>query len=499
MVKDRRWGRLVGLAVVAAFVLPAFAGGTSDDEQAGKVAQLRALLESQQQKMASLEQQVTAAAAQDEGAVRADVMREQIRQILSEQEFRESLMPSMLHAGYDNGFFIRSSDDKFLLKVDGLVRFRWTHYDTRARNHYTSPRLERNDRTGFDVSQLRFGISGHAYTEDLTYRIRLRAEAADTYDAVLYYAYLNYKFCDALQFQAGAFKIAGTRAQMMSVGNLQFVDRPMTDAAFSLGRGLGVRFWGRLFDKRVDWYLDVVNALGTPANRTITTDPPEMDNNPALVFHAIWHALGDEPGDLMKSQSDVKFHENPAMDVGLHYAFNEDEGDTGTLLVPFRRASVMPGAYGRTTTNGMQVHQLGIDAAAQYQGFSATAEYVWRFLDPRRAGRTPFTPYWQLTGDGDDSFYHGGYLQLGYFLPIPGYEKKIEAVARVGGVGGIGPGNEGSWEYAAGLNYFVHGNKVKLQTDVTKIYEAPVTGNAYSIANVNDDALIFRVQLQVGF
>ena len=491
---------LIALCALGVFVVPAVAEATSGiSAQDAKVARLQALLEDQQRRVDELQAQVAASNSQDADAARTDLMRHQIREILGEQEFRESLMPSMLQAGYDKGFFIRSSDDKFLMKINGRVQFRWTHYGTRSRNHYRNPRLERDDRTGFDVQRLRLGFRGHVYSPELTYRLEFNGGAGNTYDIRAFYAYLNYKFAEEFQVQAGIFKAAGTRAQRTSSGSLQFVDRPMTDAVFSFGRGLGVRFWGRLFDKRLDWYLDVLNSLGSVANRTITPDPAEMDNNPAIIFHALWHVMGDKPGDLMKSQSDTAFHEVPALDLGFHYAFNEDAGDNGTLAVPFRRTTFAPGAYGRTTTNGMQVQQLGVEAAFQWQGFSATAEYMWRFLDPRRAGRTPFTPYWLLTGVGDDSSYHGGYLQLGYFLPIPGHEKKVELIGRVGGVGGIGPGSEGSWEYAAGLNYFFEGNNVKLQTDVTKIYEAPVRSGSGSIANVNDDALVWRVQLQVQF
>ena len=393
MVKGICWERVIGLALAVALVLPAYAGGQSDEEQAVEVAQLRALLESQQRQMEALEQQVSAAGAWSQDAGRADAMRDQIRQILGEQEFRESLMPSMLQAGYDKGFFIRSSDDRFLMRVNGRVQFRWTHYDSESRNHYLMPRFERNDRTGFDAQRVRLTFSGHAYSPDLTYYVQFRSDSNIAYDTRLRDAYVNYRFCDAMQFRAGYFKTAGTRAYLTSSANLQFVDRPMADAVFSLTRGIGVRFWGQLLDRRVEYFLDVMNSFNGAGNRTITTDPSELDGNPGLAFRVVWHALGDKPGELMKSQSDIAFHEHPAMDIGIHYAFNEDEGDAGTLLIPFRRASVLPGAYGVTSSNGMQVHQLGIDAAAQCHGFSATAEYVWRFLDPRRAGRTPFTPY----------------------------------------------------------------------------------------------------------
>ncbi len=45
------------------------------------------------------------------------------------------------------------------------------------------------------------------------------------------------------------------------------------------------------------------------------------------------------------------------------------------------------------------------------------------------------------------------------------------------------------------LNYFIKGNNIKLQTDVTKVSEAPISSSTYSLANVNDDALIWRIKL----
>lgn len=58
---------------------------------------------------------------------------------------------------------------------------------------------------------------------------------------------------------------------------------------------------------------------------------------------------------------------------------------------------------------------------------------------------------------------------------------------------------DGTWEYGAGVNYSLAGNGARLQADVTKISEVPISSAYSSLANVNDDPLIFRVQLQVGF
>jgi len=481
------------------------AQGASGDD----VARLQALLEAQQRKIESLEQQVLAANAQQEEAARVEAMRQQIREILSEEEFRESLMPAVLQAGYDKGFFIRSSDDKFLLKIGFLGQFRFTHYGTSRSNRYLNPGLQRDDRTGFDFQRARINFKGHAFSEDLTYFFELRTDAANAYDAILSWAYVDYRFADEFHFRVGKFKSASTRANTTAHQNLQMISRPMVDGVFGLGFNAGVRFWGQLFDKRVDWFLDVTNSLSNGENfgagTTITNDMPTrtggtLDGNPALAFRLVWHALGENGAADFASQADVEFHESPALDIGFHYAFNDDYGDVATTRIPFPLPRPFrTGGFGLTTTNGCQINQWGLDTHFKYMGFSAIGEYIIRTVDPRRAGRMPFAPWWLATGQGDTTAQHGAYLQCGYFLPIPGLEKKLEAVARVGGISTLANEQEGVWEYGAGLNYYIEGNNVKLMADFFRVYEAPISSSYKSLANVNDDALVFRVQLQLAF
>ena len=475
----------------------------ANPDQNQAVARLEALLKEQQRQIELLEQQVAAAQAASADAARVEVMRQQIREILDEQEFREKLMPSMLQAGYERGFFIRSSDDKFLMRVNGGAQFRWTHYATRSDNRYTLPLLERDDRTGFDLQRLRLSISGHAYTKDLTYNIAVQADSPSRYDVVALEAWANYRFADELQFRAGIMRLPSTRAnQTIYDLNQQLVDRPVVDAIYGLGYGVGAKFWGQLFDKKLEYHLMVANGMAEgesySAGRTITVDPAEIDGNPAIAFRTVWHVLGEDPERDWELQSDLPKHESPALDIGFHYAFNDDYGDRQTTRIPFPRRSLLPGGFGLTNTNGLQINQFGLDAAFKWQGFSATGEYIVRIVDPRRAGRLPYAPWWLLTGDDSTVAQHGAYVQLGYFLPIPGLEDKLEAVARVGGISTLAGEQEGTWEYAGGVNYYFNQN-VKLQADVTKVSEVPISNPYSSLATVNDDALIFRVQFQVAF
>jgi len=499
LMEHRWWLCFLVVVATTSSSLADDASGSLADAQA--LARLEQQARLQQDRIELLEQQLVAVQGQTQDAARVEAVKQQIREVLSEQEFREGLMPSMMQAGYEKGFFIRSSDDDFLIKINGRMQFRWTHYDVQSRNRYLQPRLEKDDSTGFDIQRLRLTFSGHVFSPDLTYYIQLRTDVDTGYDTRLRDAYVNYKFSDAFQFQAGYFKTAALQQRLTSTGDLQFVDRSMVHAVFDLSRNIGVRFWGKLFEKRLEWFFDVTNSFNGAGNRTITNDPPELDGDPGLAFRLVWHALGDDPGKDLKVESDIEFHESPALDFAFHYAFNNDEGDQSTTEIPFpipRRANGV-GGFGLTNTNGLQINQFGFASAFKWQGFSARGEYILRIVDPRRAGRQPFASWWLMTQQGDTTVQQGAYLQMGYFLPIPGLEKKLEAVARVGGISALANGRECAWEYAGGLNYFIHKDKVKLQADVTKITEVPISSSGSSMANVNDQPLIFRVQLQVKF
>ncbi len=502
MLASRIWRGLSATVLVGWAAQFAAADAQPGPSTEDKVSRLEALLEAQQQKIDALQQQLASASAQDTEAARVEAMRAQIREILSEQEFRESLMPSIVTAGYDKGFYIRSTDEKFLMKTNGVMQFRWTHYGTRSRNRYLLPRLERDDRTGFDLQRIRLHLSGHVYNEDLTYMIQLRSDAPDGYDVVLHRIWANYRVRDEFQFRAGMFQTASTRSQLLADEyGLQMVDRSVVDAVFGTGNGVGIRLWGRLFEKKLDYMIDVVNSLNGDRNRTITTDPAEHDNNPAILARLVWHAMGDDLA-TWSYEGDVEHHDTPHLDLGFSYLFNEDDGDLNTTRIPFpftRRLRNAIGGFGLVSTNGLQINQFSWDAAFKYMGFSVTGEYIIRLVDPTQANSRPFSPWFLATGDGSTTVQHGAYVQAGYFLPIPGLEKKIEAVARVGGISALANGREGTWEYAGGLNYYIDGHNVKLQTDVVKVSEAPISSSYSSLANVNDDALIWRVQLQVAF
>ncbi|MFO0839960.1 MAG: porin [Phycisphaerae bacterium] len=508
MLSSHVWNRETNRALAIVFTGAACAIALCQTPQDvaprdARLERLEAAAARQSERIAQLETQLAAQANPVLDAARLDVMREQISAILADQEFRQKLLPATLLAGYEHGFYLQSADERFRMVASGMMQFRWSHAAINRENRYTRPGVRRDDRDGFDIARLRLKLAGYAHSKDLSYQIEARAESSEEYDATVESAYVNYRLMDELQFRMGMFPFVSTRGVVLSSSNQQFADRTLLDAVFGLGRGIGFRAWGQLAHKRVEYYVDVANALrdgrSLAGGRTITPDPPELDNNPAILARLVWHALGDNPTRDFAHASDITFHETPALDLAMHYAFNDDAGDRRTVRLPFARSDRSGGGFALTTTNGTQMHQFGFDSAFKLRGFSVTGEYVLRLIDPRRAAHGPFTPLWQLSGEGSTTAQHGGQLQVGYFLPIAGFEKKIELIGRVGGISVNAGGTEGVWEYAGGVNYFIVDDRVRLTGDVTKIYELPISGAKFGYPNVNDDLLLFRLQLQVAF
>jgi hypothetical protein len=494
MSTQRRGHWIVVLALLTGMTDRAGAAESETDVAAA----LHTRLKEQRERLAELQ---ATARAQDRTltAIRIQDLREQIRDVLSEPAFRKSLMADSLQAGYDDGFFIRSHDEKFSLRINGRVQARYTYYNSGSRNRYLLRGFRRSDRSGFDLRRVRWTLRGDLYDKTLTWYLQLRGDGTDSYNVRVLDAHVNYKVAEVLQFQAGIFKAAALQTRLTSSSRLQFVERPLFDSIFGYDRGAGLRIWGRACEKRLEYYLDILNSLGSATNRTITPDPPELDGNPAVVARAVWYLLGDA-ADL-KAEAALRNHVEPAWDIAFHYAFNDDDGDQRTADLPFSttRFHTVPGSFGLTSTRGVQINQFGLSSRFKVRCFSLRGEYVVRLVDPQDTTKMPLTPWFQLTGDDSTTAQHGGYIQAGWFPPIPQLDNKLEVVGRVGGYAFHAAEADNAWEYALGINYYFEGNKVKLQADVTKVTEAAVSSGGSSIANVNDQPLVFRVQLQAGF
>jgi len=457
-----------------------------------RMARLEALVAEQQEKIEALQTRK----AESLDAARVDQVKELVQEVMRDSEFRESLFPDTVQVGYDKGFYLRSADEQFLLKINAAMQIRYTYYNDQNRNRSVTPRQRYSDRSGVELERVYVGFSGHLFGPDLTYKILVESHSDLANRWQNYLAYVNYRFADELNVMAGLFKPPFGLQELTSDLLQMFADRSMANELFNLDRSAGVQVWGDVLDKKLTYKVALTNGWNNEAGRFGQSDPVrELDQNPAITGRVVWHAMGKVgPGE-----SDLQYHEDPALDVGLSAGYMDDNGDVGDPGILYAIPDLFRdgvGGFGFTNMRGTDVLQLGADAHFKYRGLAATWEYWLRVVDVTDTNLLGLAaPYFVATGDDSTFHQQAMQLQVGYFI-IP---KKLEAVTRVGAVWDIGPGGEGVWEYAGGVNYYFQGQNCKLTADVTKINELAVRSVMGNYIDLNDDLTMFRVQLQVMF
>ena len=189
-MRGTRW---VGLALGVCFALPmaAVADEQGEDLQA-RLNRLQALVESQQETIGALESKLDLAGSQDWDAARVEEIKKVVREVIADADFRESLYPDVMQVGYDHGFYIKSSDETFLLNISGVMQVRWTGTNRQTDNRRLQGRNKQDDINGFEIEKLFLTFAGHIHTDKLTYQITVMGDTDLAHDWTTYYALVNY-------------------------------------------------------------------------------------------------------------------------------------------------------------------------------------------------------------------------------------------------------------------------------------------------------------------
>jgi len=450
-----------------------------------KVGQLESLVEAQHARINSLRAKLDRIEARSDDQIRTAQVRQLVRELIADTGFRQSLYPDIRQVGYDKGFYIRSSDETFLLKVNGFIHVRWTGQNRQTENSRRQGRQRQDDINGFEIEDLRLILTGHIHSPKLTYEITTTADTDQDHEWRTWRAYVTYAFAEEVKVSVGLFKIPFGRQEHAGKAAQQFVDRSLANEVFNLDRAMIAMLHGT-FARRLGYAMAISNGFACPRD---SPSREQLDTNFAYTARLVGHILGRP----ITTESDLVWSKDPQLEVGLSFGYSDDNGDrnpSASYSIPDRiRRGRGIGGNAMADLTGTDLYQFGADAAFRYRGLSVTGEYWLRTID----GDSEFSPWEQLTGRADPSHQQGGYVQAGYFI-VP---KKVEVAARLGGVWD----NNGDdvWEYAFGVNYFPWGTySVLLQADFTRIAEAPMTSSAANWGQ-NDEINMVRVQLQVKF
>src|SRR6059036_1313348 len=294
-------------------------------------------------------------------------------------------------------------------------------------------RRARINLTGDFAEQFDFKLEGDFEQSDGLNSSRTAFEGTDIF--------VNWHQFPWAQIKVGQWKAPFGLEQTTPDTSLYIIERSLPTGAITPERQLGVQLWGKplasIWPEQKDllaYYAGIFNGNG----RNITNN----DNNnfmyvgrleSTLFKSKMWGESFLKLGaDVLNSRDD----KGTNISQSLNLLVNPDGS-----LSPF----VLPGADERTAWS--------VDAWLKLGPFDLIGEYLEEYVNGRTVNGVP-PGFADFTTDG---FYVTG----GYFL-IP---KKLQAVAQWQDLNPGQKGNDGISSIVGGLNYYIHGDDLKLMVN----------------------------------
>ncbi len=238
---SQRWIAVLGTLGLVALAAPAFADEASDLRR--ELDALKQRLDAQDRKVREMEgtaitqQEVDAAVMAYVGSAPAPVL------VAGDEGGK---------AGWPLGKkpFIKEGPNKLEFAFRNQVRWSGMFYGNDAVGTRISPAPVRfsgeepNDRTGFEIERLYFGLDGTVFCEDLSFKLELNFDNDSGTGVEKKLAYLDWKYAGEHHIRAGADKVAYCYEENNSSSAIAFVDRCIVTKAFELNYDTGVSLWG---------------------------------------------------------------------------------------------------------------------------------------------------------------------------------------------------------------------------------------------------------------
>ena len=249
--------------------------------------------------------------------------------------------------------------------------------------------------------------------------------------------FVNWHRFPEANFRVGQWKAPFGLEQLTPDATIFTIERSLPTGALTPERQIGVMLWGKPLTNVLPEQKDLVTYYAGMFNgngRNFNTN----DNNEFMYVGRL--ELLPFKGQLMGQDASLK--------IAGDYLFSRDE--TGTNISPALnlRVNADGSLTSYTLTSPDERHAYSFDAWLKIGPFDLIGEYLDEKVRPRGATFSEFEP-------------SGFYVQGSYFL-IP---KKLQAVVKWES---LDPGqvpNDGIHSITGGLNYYIHGDGIKLMAD----------------------------------
>jgi phosphate-selective porin OprO/OprP len=345
-----------------------------------------------------------------------------------------------------------------------LLRFRMQNrfaYTTRGIDDF------RQSSSEMLIRRLRLRLNGNLGTRRLTYAIQLGFTVEDMdgdlnqFSNIIRDAFAEYRLNHNLSVGFGQTKLPGNRERVNSSSDLQLVDRSLMNRTFNIDRDFGL-FWR--YRKLLGIHrINLTAVVSSGEGRNIRV----QNEGYCFTGRAEWLPFGDFTSGGDYFQGDILREQKPKLSMGLSGSLNRNASRTG-------------GQIGTVLPRSGDIHTVFADLIFKYQGWAFALEAGRR----TRGENAVFIPVGLIyTG-------YGYAAQASYCT-----QKNWEWVSRVSQIvpeGSMRQVNNSRREIALGLNRYLQYHRVKIQGDLSHIYD-------FAGAGVSDwERWGIRFQIEVG-
>ncbi len=277
--------------------------------------------------------------------------------------------------GYDKGFFIKSGDGKYALKINARVQPFYA--GTFAK--------DATDKHAFEIRRARLSLEGNVHTKSLTYKFQTDYGKGFL---TLKDFHIDVKLAENVWLRAGQWKRPFSRQQIASSARLEIAGRALTDNSFGAGRDIGIAVRND-YEKSpdIEWVLGVFNGSGEAAKFSPTVDSMgtvtggSFTNVPGKFKPTFIGRVGLNDGGI-KGYSEADLEGGPlrwATAASVWIEADRDADDVSNqkveldFIVKASGFSTTGGFYGMSSQEGLKTFS---DQALSHVGFHLQAGYM---------------------------------------------------------------------------------------------------------------------------
>lgn len=367
-------------------------------------------------------------------------------------------------AGWDNGFYIKSEDGDFKMKVGGTLQLQELIQARQATEAVPAgaarPTQAANDFSdSFLLRRIRLATTGTLFGNIDWFTIVGASTARQGNPTTLWFAGFTVNIIPEFNLSGGMVQLPMDRMGENSSSWYLGVEPPLTATqedgvtttqtggiitiardSLSMPFDLGLRADGDI-GKHFSYAFGLANGNGF--------QNANVNNELSYGARAVIHVLEPVP----YKETDFDWSETPKLSVGMGTGFEDEDAADENFAAVTRRWSWLASG----------------DVAFRYHGFSLNSELYYRII------RLSAVTVEDTNGDRrlQDVGY---YANAGYFV-LP---KKLELMLTGAQIFREGPDNNAN-EFGGGINWYLKGNKAKFQFDYTNVLdydEVPGLNNA---------------------